>query len=218
MILNIIDKIYENSNFTKYLIIAFIILILLLIIVYIIGRIEYKRKNTPKKVIEEDVKDITFDLPTEQANIKDDVTFEMPVLTKNLEEFKKSLEEEIEKEEEISVRKTSGVKLKEETKSIKILDKDVIDDTAIVSLKNIELANQENSQNNSVNIQPENFLNNKKNFIKKEEIAINDLPKENPNHKEQESFPFKPSVDETDHSHKKVINSLDSIYDASDDF
>lgn len=143
MILNIIEKIYGNSNFKKYLIIAFIILVLLLVIVYIIGKLEYKKKNAPKKDPEDDLKDITFDLPLEATNINEDVTFEMPVLTRNLEEFKKSLEEEIEKEEEIAVRKTSGTKIERETKAIKILDKDVIDDTAIVPLKNIEIAKKE---------------------------------------------------------------------------
>ena len=36
----------------------------------------------------------------EQIEIKEDVTFEMTSLTENLENFKKSLEEEIEKEDE----------------------------------------------------------------------------------------------------------------------
>lgn len=220
MILNIIDKIYENRNFTKYLVIAFIILILLLIIVYIIGKIEYKIKNAPKKEIEEDIKDITFDLPSEQNNIKDDVTFEMPVLTRNLEEFKKSLEEEIEKEEKINVRKTSGVKVKEETKSIKILDKEVIDDTAIVSLKNIEIANQNAKQINSIlNKNVESQTIKIQSSVKRDDrVTIDDLPRENPNRHNLKTSTISTSVIEAGPNPKKIINSSDSIYDSSDDF
>lgn len=228
MILNIIDKMYENSNFKKYLIIAFIILILLLIIVYIIGRIEYKKKNAPKKETEEELKDITFDLPPESANIKEDVTFEMPVLTRNLEDFKKSLEEEIEKEEEIMVRKTSGAKVEKETKAIKILDKDVIEDTAIVSLKNIELANQDkdiklNKEANTAKaIEAEDFAQakNDPSPFKKEKMVLETIEiSKSPSPKAKSSEPILKIIDTEVNNHpKKAVNSKDSIYDTSDDF
>lgn len=217
MILNIIDKIYENSNFKKYLIIAFIILVLLLVVVYIIGRIEYKKKNSPKKDPEEDLKDITFDLPTETNNIKEDVTFEMPVLTRNLEDFKKNLEEEIEKEEEIAVRKTSGAKVEKETKSIKILDKDVIDDTAIVSLKNIEIANQNLKKDDT-----EDFNESSQRFIppKKETMILEtiEIPELAPTKKKTKEAVLKIIDTEPITLPKKAIDSSDSIYDNSDDF
>ena len=229
MILNIIDKIYENSNFKKYLIIAFIILVLLLIVVYIIGKIEYKKKNAPKKDPEEDLKDITFDLPPESASIKEDVTFEMPVLTRNLEDFKKSLEEEIEKEEEIAVRKTSGAKVEKETKSIKILDKDVIDDTAIVSLKNIELAKQAKESKQNIIEERTEQENEVKDFTESKNVSVYsekeamvletiEIP-EPPSIKTNSPEPVLKIIDtEAITLPKKAVNSRDSIYDTSDDF
>ena len=88
-ILNIIDKIYESKYFTTCLTIAFVGLIVLFIIVLIIGRKDAKKRSMTYEEQEEDVKDITFNMPEKQDNIKEDVTFEMPVLTKNLENFKK---------------------------------------------------------------------------------------------------------------------------------
>jgi len=120
-IISLIDKIYENSYFQTFLIGAIILLILLFIIVLIIGIRDAKKGTSPKKENEEDIKDITFDIPTEVENIKEDVTFEMPVLTKNLEDFKKSLEEEIQREDEIKFRKTSGAVKERESKPVKIL-------------------------------------------------------------------------------------------------
>lgn len=233
MILNIIEKIYENSNFKKYLIIAFIVLVLLLVIVYIIGKLEYKKKNAPKKDSEEELKDVTFDLPSESTNINEDVTFEMPVLTRNLEDFKKSLEEEIEKEEEIAVRKTSGAKVEKETKAIKILDKDVIDDTAIVSLKNIEIAKKEDEENKKVipvkkveevklKVEVEDYKEQKQTFIppKKETMILEtiEIP-ELASVKRKSPKPVLKIIDtEPITLPKKAVNSSDSIYDTSDDF
>lgn len=131
-ILNIIDKIYESKYFTISLTIAFICLIVLFIIVLILGKKDEKRRNMPFEETEEDVKDITFTMPENQENIKEDVTFEMPNLTKNLENFKKNLEEEIQNEDIAEVRKTSGLVKPKVQKATKILDIDAIEDTAIV--------------------------------------------------------------------------------------
>ena len=84
------------------------------------------------KIKEFKLKDITFNMPEKQDNIKEDVTFEMPVLTKNLENFKKNLEEEIQNEEIAEVRKTSGIIKHKEPKATKILDINAIEDTSII--------------------------------------------------------------------------------------
>lgn len=131
-ILNIIDKIYESKYFTTCLTIAFVGLIVLFIIVLIIGRKDAKKRSMTYEEQEEDVKDITFNMPEKQDNIKEDVTFEMPVLTKNLENFKKNLEEEIQNEEIAEVRKTSGIIKHKEPKATKILDINAIEDTSII--------------------------------------------------------------------------------------
>ena len=132
-ILSIIDKIFENDYFTKILVIAIIILVILFIIVLLLGMKDAKKAKEPKKVKEEDIKDITFEPKTETPPVKEDVTFEMPVLTKNLEEFKKNFEEEIQKEQDVEVRTTAQSSLSESTKPVKILDINIIEDTAVLS-------------------------------------------------------------------------------------
>jgi len=101
-IFNFIDKIYESKNFKLILLISIILLVVLFLAVLILGLRDAKRSKNPKRKIDEDLKDITFDMPPEdeQMEIKEDVTFEMTALTENLENFKKSLEEEMEKEDE----------------------------------------------------------------------------------------------------------------------
>lgn len=132
-ILNIIDNIYENSHFTTALVASVILLVVLFIIVLIIGIRDAKKDRNPKRLSEEDVNDISFDIPPDVEKIKEDVTFEMPVLTKNLENFKKNLEEEIQNEEEVAnVRKTEKKEENNEKKIVKVLDMDEIKDTSIL--------------------------------------------------------------------------------------
>ena len=93
-LLNIIDTIYESKYFPTILIISIIVLVFLFVVVILLGLKDAKKSKEPKKEMFQDIKDITFDTPSEKEAIKEDVTFEIPVLTKNLENFKKSLEEE----------------------------------------------------------------------------------------------------------------------------
>ena len=92
---NIIDKIYSNSHFTTILIGAIAFLVVLFIIVLYLGIKDAKKVKNPVKEDKEE-KDITFeDAPQEPKDIAEDVTFEMGTITKNLEDFKKGLEEEL---------------------------------------------------------------------------------------------------------------------------
>lgn len=135
-ILSIIDKFYESTYFRRGLIASVIILTILFIIVLILGLRDARKAKEPKKNIEDELKDISFEDVPEIDNIKEDVTFEMPSLTKNLEDFKKSLEEEIEKEEISShADMVTEINTKEhESKKNKILDKEEIEDTSIISI------------------------------------------------------------------------------------
>lgn len=145
-LLSIIDRIYENSHFGIILSVSILVLFVLFIIVLILGIKDSKKEKKVKKTeIEEEVKDITFDLPPELETIKEDVTFEMPALTQNLENFKKNLEEEIQKEEMAEVRKTSGLILPKEKKTIKILDLEKIEDTRITPIKENRDSKEESS-------------------------------------------------------------------------
>ena len=98
MIMNFVDKIYSNSHFTTILIGAIAFLVVLFIIVLYLGIKDAKKAKNPQKE-EEKQKDITFeDITPEQKEIAEDVTFEMGTITKNLEDFKKGLEEELQNE------------------------------------------------------------------------------------------------------------------------
>ncbi len=136
-ILNIINDIYEHELFPKVLTISIILLIIMFVLVLLIGLRDARKAKEPKKEVEEDIKDITFDDVTDIENIKEDVTFEMPNLTKNLEDFKKNLEEEIQKESEIDVEKQNETEPEEE-KPTKILDINEISDTTIIPVLNTD--------------------------------------------------------------------------------
>ena len=73
-LLSIIDKLYENDNFATILIIAIIVLVVLFVIVLILGIRDAKKSSEPKKIKEEDVKDITFEPETKERTEKEDVT------------------------------------------------------------------------------------------------------------------------------------------------
>ncbi len=129
--LNIIDRIYEHPLFPKILTGSIITLIVLFLLILLLGLKDAHKSKNPPKIEEDDIKDITFNVINEQEKVKEDVTFEIPVLTKNLEDFKKNLEEEIQKESEIKILKTVNTNQKEE-KASKILDMNQIEDTAII--------------------------------------------------------------------------------------
>lgn len=133
MILNFISSLYDNANFTKFLIIAIIVLAFVFAIIFLLGLRDLRKSKEPPKVADEDLKDFSFDIPSDAEAIKEDVTFEMPSLTKNLEDFKKSIEEEIQKERIDKAIKTEiKEKVIEEPKATKILDIDEIEDTSII--------------------------------------------------------------------------------------
>ncbi len=243
-LLNIIDKIYENSYFQTFLIGAIVLLIFLFIIVLIIGIKDARKAREPKVIIEEDIKDVTFDMPPEMENIKEDVTFEMPVLTKNLEDFKKNLEEEIQKEDEVEIRKTSGLRKNKESKPIKILDAHEIEDTAIVHLNELEEGAKEQEEDSK---KEENTQREKTENVKEIKVVKNLSRTIEPKTKPEDSKTFtkeeknaeievlmefvepeiKTSVDKSfeneDESDKESINvikkdTISYIYDTEDDF
>ena len=57
----------------------------------------------------------------------------MPTLTKNLVDFKKNIEEEIENSDNVDITPENNEKVEEDTKSIKVLDINEIEDTAILN-------------------------------------------------------------------------------------
>lgn len=129
MLFNIIDKIYENPHFTTFLVAAILLLLVLFIIIYIMGLRDAKKALEPEVEEEKEVDDISFD-NIEKMEINEDVTFEMPSLTSNLEDFKKSLEEEIAKDDKEDIQPERRERRnKEMSKPVKILDIKEIEDT-----------------------------------------------------------------------------------------
>ena len=104
MMLNIIDQIYSNSHFTTLLIGAICFLVVLFIIVLYMGIRDAKKSKEPV-IVDKEEKDITFDdVPKDNKELEEDVTFEMPTITKNLEDFKKGLEEALQTTPEAPVK------------------------------------------------------------------------------------------------------------------
>ena len=126
-VLNIIDKIYSSEYFTTALIVAIIILMVLFSLVFIIGMIDNKKEELKKqKEREAEQQDITFDEIKEEDKIKEDITFEYPSITKNLEEFKMSLEKELNQE------KDNLLPLERSQKPYKVINVSEIEDTTII--------------------------------------------------------------------------------------
>ncbi len=126
-VLNIIDKIYSSEYFTTALIVAIIILMVLFSLVFIMGMIDNKKEELKKqKEREAEQQDITFDEIKEEDKIKEDITFEYPSITKNLEEFKMSLEKELNQE------KDNLLPLERSQKPYKVINVSEIEDTTII--------------------------------------------------------------------------------------
>ena len=132
-----ISSLYNNKTLMNTFLIVVGILLVLFFIILTIALIEKKKRLNPKK-LEEEIKDISFELPKEEDMVKEEVTFEMPYLTKNLEDFKKNIEEELKKENiEAKVIETNvKPKSKENgTKSYKIEGAKELDDDALIIIK-----------------------------------------------------------------------------------
>ena len=134
-VLNIIDKVYESKYFTTIIAVATILLTILFVIVLIMGMVDKRRKLHPRKPKKEEFEKITFEQLNEEDNtIKEEVTFEIPVLTENLENFKKSLEEEMSKDETIDFQEQANDNEAPQKieKSVKIFDINEIEKNELV--------------------------------------------------------------------------------------
>ncbi len=125
MILNIIDDIYGSEYFSTILIAAIVVLVLLFVIVFVIGNIDAKKEEI-KKEKQETEKDITFNEIKEEDKIKEDVTFEFPSISKNLEDFKVSLEAELNDDNE------PLLPLEKSQKPCKVLSMKDIENTVVI--------------------------------------------------------------------------------------
>ncbi len=126
-VLNIIDKMYSSEYFTTILIIAIIVLLVLFALVFIMGMIDNKKEELKKQKELSEEQDITFNEIKEEDKVKqEDITFEYPSITKNLEAFKTSLEKELNKESD------NLLPLEKSQKPYKVLGVNEIEDTTII--------------------------------------------------------------------------------------
>ena len=125
-LLNIIDKIYSSEYFSTALIIAIVVLIVLFVLVFIMGVIDNKKEEIRKMKENDQDQEITFSEIKEEDKIKEDITFEQPSITKNLEDFKTSLEEEL------NQGKDSLLPLEKSQKPYRVLEVSEIEDTTII--------------------------------------------------------------------------------------
>ena len=126
-VLNIIDKIYSSEYFTTALVIAIVILMVLFTLVFIMGMIDNKKEELKKlKEIEDEQQDINYSEIKEEDKIKEDITFEYPSITKNLEAFKTSLEQELNQE------KDSFLPLEKSQKPYRVLNVSELEDTTVI--------------------------------------------------------------------------------------
>lgn len=133
-ITDIITTIFEYKHFDTIIISVSIFLVLLFIIVLILGLLDaHKKKEKPVELFEKE--EITFEAPKEELIINEEITLEMPSITKNLEDFKKSIEEEIKQENitsNIELEQSNEKPLLDNSKPIKILNINEIENTQIV--------------------------------------------------------------------------------------
>lgn len=140
--IDIMTTIFEYENFATILTASTLGILLLFIIVLVAGLRDTKKKNEkPVELVKEELEEVTMEELKEDLIIKEEVTLEMPSITKNLEEFKKAIEEEIKHEDEethMEVQLSQDKKNHDSSKSIKTLNINEIENTVITEPKKKE--------------------------------------------------------------------------------
>lgn len=140
--IDIMTTIFEYENFATILTATTLGIFLLFIIVLVAGLRDTKKKNEkPVELVKEELEEVTMEELKEDLIIKEEVTLEMPSITKNLEEFKKAIEEEIKHEDEevkMEIQLSQDKNSLENSKSMKILNINEIENTVITGPKKKE--------------------------------------------------------------------------------
>ena len=135
-LLTIFDSLYQNHFFTKFLPVAIIFLIVLFSFLFFIGWKDKKKEKKKESLEEENTNKESLYFANKKEK-KSDVTFEESFLTQNLKNFKKTLEEELQKEDvggiELNPDGKDLVEILEE-KRTPILDKEIIEDTVMSTI------------------------------------------------------------------------------------
>lgn len=173
-LLNIMTTIFEYKHFNTIIIAVSLSLIALFIIVLILGIKDSHKKVRKPIQIKKEFEEITFKEEQEELIINEEITLEMPSITKNLEDFKKSIEEEIKQEQldsNIQVEQSEDKSLMEDTKPVKILNINEIEDTVIINTIDRK-EEQEEPVEAIIEEEPVEIIEEDKNYDIKEESII----------------------------------------------
>ncbi len=132
-LLSIFDTLYQSRFFTTFLLVTIILLTVLFGLLFFIGIRDAKKDRKANTSAQEKKSNDPVLLVNNKKEKKEDVTFEESFLTQNLENFKKTLEEEIKKEDKVFELKPDEKDYVEilKEKKVPILDKEAIDDTVM---------------------------------------------------------------------------------------
>ena len=173
-LLNIMTTIFEYKHFNTIIISVSLSLVALFVVVLILGlRDSRKKTKKPIEIIKE-FEEITFKEDQEELIINEEITLEMPSITKNLEDFKKSIEEEIKQEQldsNVQVEQSEDKSLMEDTQPVKILNINEIEDTVIINTVETK-EEKEESIETIIEEEPIEMLEEEKSYDIKEESII----------------------------------------------
>jgi hypothetical protein len=140
-IMSIIDNIYGSKNFGNIMGISILVLSAVFLLILFLGLHEKNKRLHPKKKKEVLESDITFDenAKVNDDEVKEEITFEKPVISEKLENFKKNMEVKLENigdDESLNrvIKISRKSSLMENTRKYKILDIDEIEDTQTLNL------------------------------------------------------------------------------------
>lgn len=140
IIMNIINNLFSNDNFVAILTFTFIGLTILFLVILFFA---YKDKNKKDKPHINILKDDDKKKNNINNKVKEDVTFEMPIISENLRQYKESIEKNLQDNIRFSEAKPliQNIKLKT-PKQTKVLDIDKIEETYIESSLNLDELNE----------------------------------------------------------------------------
>ena len=138
--MNIISTLFNNDNFIDILTFSIISLTTLFIIILFLAYRDKHKKDKPRTNI---LKELDNKKKVNNNKIKEDITFEMPVVSENLQRYKESIEKSFQNDNDFKEAKPiiQNIKLKT-PKQTKVLDIDKIVETPVEPTFNLEKINE----------------------------------------------------------------------------
>lgn len=152
--MNIISTLFNNDNFIDILTFSIISLTTLFLIILFLAYKDKNKKNKPRTNI---IKELDNKKKITNTNkIKEDITFEMPIISENLQRYKENIEKSLQNDHFQETKPLiQNIKLKT-PKQTKVLDVDKIVETPVEPTFNLEKFNDKirNISNNESELLP----------------------------------------------------------------